>query len=264
MSIQLGQRKRLFNENQYFNHYFNCFFSLALTALFIYATPLSYAKGWKVERRDDGVVVSTRDEPGRDLPSFKGTGLVKAGMFELLAILRDGKRRKEWMTRSGVTRVLRRLSDWEAVSYQQTLAPWPVSDRDVVMKTSIYQRPETQEIIATFNFERWTKPIKGVDRDDYVLMPYLKGYWRLVPISDQETEVTYMVNTDPGGLLPRVLIKRISRDLPYWTLLGLRQQAKKGFSRYQAFLNDYDPKRAGDQVKSRPPAPPAHVIQYLD
>lgn len=226
------------------------------------------AKGWKVERKDDGVIVSTREEPGRDLPSFKGTGRVKAGMFELLAILRDGQRRKEWMTRSGVTRVLKRLSDWEAISYQQTLAPWPVSDREVVMKTSIYQHPKTLEIIATFNFEDWKSPIKGVDRDDYILMPYLKGYWRLVPISETETEVTYMVNTDPGGILPNLLIKRISRDLPYWTLLGMRKQAKKeaknNFSRYQSFLDHYDPRRAGEQVKSRPPAPPADVLNYID
>ena len=223
-----------------------------------------FARGWKVAKKEQGVVVSTRDEPGRDLPSFKGTGRVKAGMFELLAVLRDGRRRKEWMTRSGVTRVLKRVSVWEAVSYQQTLAPWPVSDRGVVMRTSVYQKPDTREIIATFNFERWTAPIKGVDRDDYVLMPYLKGYWRLVPISDEETEVTYMVNTDPGGLLPNVLITRISRDLPYWTLLGMRKQAKKGFDRYKSFLESYDPKRAGDQVKARPPVPPASVLKYVD
>jgi len=229
----------------------------------MYLPNVGYAKGWKVAKKEQGVVVSTRDEPGRDLPSFKGTGRVKAGMFELLAVLRDGRRRKEWMTRSGVTRVLKRVSVWEAVSYQQTLAPWPVSDRDVVMRTSVYQRPDTREIIATFNFERWTAPIKGVDRDDYVLMPYLKGYWRLVPISDEETEVTYMVNTDPGGLLPNVLITRISIDLPYWTLLGMRKQAKKGFGRYKSFLDSYDPKRAGDKVKARPPAPPSGVLKYV-
>jgi len=222
------------------------------------------AKGWRVVKRSAGVVVSTREEPGRDLPSFKGTGRVKAGLFEILAILRDGARRKEWMTRSGVTRVLKRVSLWEAISYQQTLAPWPVSDRDVVMRTSIYQRESPRELIATFEFEDWKRPIKGVDRDDYVLMPHLKGYWRLVKISDEETEVTYMVNTDPGGLLPSALVTRISRDLPYWTLLGLRKQAKKGFKRYQDFLDRFDPRRAGSELSEVPPPPPAAVLQYLN
>jgi hypothetical protein len=233
-----------------------------LSLSFILAESAS-AKGWTVERKDDGIVVSTRSEPGRELPSFKGTGRVKANMWEILAILRDGPRRREWMTRSGVTATLKETGPWESVSYQQTLAPFPASDRDVVMRTRVFQREEPKELIATFDFHPWTKPIKGVDRDDFVLMPYLKGYWRMTYISAEETEVTYMVNTDPGGMLPNWLIKRISRDLPYWTLVGLRKQVKKDLSKYEPFLKKYDPRRAGDQVVAAPPPPPADVIQYM-
>ena len=68
-----------------------------------------------------------------------------------MAILRDGPRRKEWMSKSGKTLVLNRKSIFEAISYQQTIAPFPVSDREVIMHTQVYLRDEPKEIIATFN-----------------------------------------------------------------------------------------------------------------
>ena len=225
---------------------------------------LACAKPWKVLRRQSGIVISQREEPSRDLPSFKGVGDVQANMYEIWAILRDGARRKEWMSKSGKTMLLKRKSVFEAISYQQPLAPFPVSDREVIMHTQVYLRRDPQEIIATFNGEKWTQPVPGVDRSDFVWMPYLKGYWRLTPKGPNTTEVTYMVNTDPGGLLPNFLIRRITRDVPYWTLMGLRKQVKRSVGRYNKFLKLYDPSLSQGSPKSTPPEPPASVLKQID
>lgn len=223
----------------------------------------SWARGWKRIRTQNGIKVYQRKEPKRELPSFKGTGLINADMYLILAVLRDGSRRKEWMSKSGVTRVLRRKSVFEAISYQQTLAPWPVSDREVIMHTQVYLRQQPLEMIATFDDVSWHGSIRGVDREDFVLMPYLRGYWRLTPKGPSRTEVTYMVNTDPGGLLPNFIIRRVTRDIPYWTLIGLRKQVRRSKNRYQDFLRSYDPNRAQSDVKSIPPEPPASVLSRL-
>ena len=96
-------------------------------------------------------------------------------------------------------------------------------------------------------------------------MPYLKGYWLLEAIDDQSTRVVYMVNTDPGGMLPNWLIKKITSYLPYYTLQGLRKQIKRSRkkNRYQKFLNAYDPQRA-KVPKALPPLPPKSVIRYVE
>ena len=235
--------------------------TLALSTIF--ASPAAEARGWKRIRSQNGIKVYQRKEPKRELPSFKGIGLVNADMYMILAVLRDGSRRKEWMSKSGVTRVLRRKSDFEAISYQQTLAPWPVSDREVVMHTQVYLRREPLEMIATFDDVKWRGSIRGVDREDFVLMPYLRWYWRLTPKGPGRTEVTYMVNTDPGGLLPNFIIRRVTRDIPYWTLIGLRKQVKRSKSRYGSFLSKYDPERAPSGVLASPPEPPSSVLARL-
>ena len=221
---------------------------------------------WEVLLKKKGVTVSERPEKGRELPSFKGTGMVSGTLFEILAVLRDGKSRKEWMSRSGVTRDVKVDDHFSATSYQQTIAPWPVSDRDVVMKTQVYYQEDPKSIIATFNHVRWRKKVRGVDRDDFVEMPYLKGYWYLRYVSDHQTEVTYMVNTDPGGLLPNWLISRITSDIPYYTILGLRKQVKRSVGRYNRFLDLYDPVRLQQPHPPKMnilPPPPAHVLAYI-
>lgn len=244
----------------------NSIYPLLVLLILTSWTSLHAKPRWEKLFSKKGVVVSERPEKGRELPSFKGTGRVKGTLFEILAVLRDGSKRKEWMTRSGVTRDLKVTNSFAAISYQQTLAPWPVSDRDVVMKTQVYYQEEPKGIIATFDGVRWKQKIKGVDRDDFVLMPYLKGYWYLRYISDHETEVTYMVNTDPGGLLPNWLLSRISRDVPYYTLLGLRKQVKRSVGRYESFLNRFDPirlKQPHPPKMNMLPAPPPRVLNYM-
>jgi hypothetical protein len=53
-------------------------------------------------------------------------------------------------------------------------------------------------------------------------MPRLVGFYRLRKLTDRQTEVTYQVEADPGGSLPRWLATRIARDLPHETLARLR------------------------------------------
>lgn len=243
--------------------YLSCQISVILVFILSLGLGSASAKSWEVVKKGQGIIVSQREEPNRDLPSFKGVGEVDGSIYEILAILRDGKARKEWMTKSGKTMVLKRLSPFETYSYQQTLAPFPVSDREVIMHTQVYRRSEPEELIATFTGVKWDEKIPGVERSDYVWMPYLKGYWRLVSKGPSKTEVTYMVNTDPGGMLPNLLIRRITRDLPFWTLVGLRKQVKRTMGRYEDFLNEYDPTRS-QNPKALPPSAPSSVISLLD
>jgi hypothetical protein len=212
-----------------------------------------FASPWVLLRTEDEIKVSERKEDDRELPSFKGEGLVKSRPFPILAVLADGTRRREWMHRSGETKVLKQVSDYEAISYQQTIAPWPVSDREVIMRTRVFMRKDDKgfiELIATFDGEKHDD-LRKLNADKFVWMSYLKGYWHLKQVGPEETIVTYMVNTDPGGSLPDWLINRITRDLPYYTIFYLREQVAKTKGQYESYLKKYDPQypnREGDAV----------------
>ena len=60
-----------------------------------------------------------------------------------------------------------------------------------------------------------------------VRMPRLVGSYDLRPV-EAGTRVVYTVDSDPGGRLPAWLVKRASKDLPYFTLKNLRERAEAG------------------------------------
>ncbi len=52
------------------------------------------------------------------------------------------------------------------------------------------------------------------------------------------------MDIDPGGSLPRFLVRMLQKDLPLDILRGLKKRIVKTRGRYDAFLDRWDPARA--------------------
>lgn len=198
--------------------------------------------GWQHEATEAGISVSTRTDAGRNLPVFRGVGVVDASLFEVLAVLYDASRFPEWMADCAGSRILRRSGDLERVEYNRTKAPWPVSDRDVVVHARTTGSLAKKEVWS--RFEATTFPGAG-PVDGVVRMTRLRGYYRLQALDGNRTRVTYQVDADPGGMLPDWLVKRASRRLPIDTIAGLRKQTRKMRGKSQEFLTKFDPAHGG-------------------
>jgi hypothetical protein len=198
--------------------------------------------GWRQDLTDQGVTVGVKDEPGRNLPVFRGTGTVDASVFELLAILDDAGRHCDWMPNCAGSQLLKKTSDWDRIEYHRTSAPFPVSDRDVVVHSVVTGNVDKQEVWARFDATSLAGhgPVDGAVR-----MPRLRGYYLLQALDAQRSRVTYQIDADPGGMLPDWLARLASRKLPVQTIVGLRKQAAKMRGKYAAFLAKYDPAHGG-------------------
>jgi len=197
---------------------------------------------WSHEITESGVTVITKTEEGRELPIFRGEGIVVANLFEILAILDDNDRATEWMSKCVGARVLQHISEFERIEYNRTGAPWPVSDRDVVLRARITSNPSKRAITVRFhNTTHESKP----PQSGVVRMPRLQGYYRLKMIDADHTRVTYEVDADPGGMLPDWLAKRTSRRLALDTILNLRRQVVRTRGHYESYRSRMDPARGG-------------------
>lgn len=227
-----------------------CRFALFFVALAA-GSAGAFSGGWTLIDREDGIAVAEREVAGRDLPMMRAVGIIDASIYELVAVLRDSGRRREWMHRCIESRLIERLGEFESVVYNRTDAPWPLSDRDVVVKTTFYTVEPHQAYIAAFESTRSA----AVPRlDDVVRMPKLEGHYRLERISERRTRVEYVINADPGGWLPRWLVKRASRELPLLTLKNLRRQLRRTRGAYDAILDRWDPSRRRAGLEA--PTPP--------
>jgi hypothetical protein len=198
--------------------------------------------GWVQDANEKGVVVTTKTEPGRNLPIFRGVSTIDAGVFEILAVLDDISRFTEWMADCKAARVVKQVSELERFEYNRIGAPWPVSDRDTVIRSWVEGSASKGDVWARFQSVTMAEApaVSGVVR-----MPRLAGYYHLEVVDAGHTKVTYQVDADPGGLLPDWLVKLTSRKLPIETLVGLRKQVAKTRGKYDAFLKKYDPSKGG-------------------
>lgn len=215
------------------------------------ATPsVVHAAPWKSLGNVNGVALYGRDVPGQNLDEFRGVLVIDENLFQLLAVVNDVSRHCEWRARCHSARVVQRFGDREKILYTRTDAPWPVSDRDTVLRAKVHVDLPNKTVWSRFHAikDRRAPPVDGVVR-----MPKLSGSYKFVWLGEGRTEVTYQVNADPGGLIPNWLAQRTSRKIPSGTLSGLRKQAKKMRGRYEAFRNKHDPARQ----KPAPAPPPA-------
>jgi START domain len=220
---------------------------LALTAVTLLAASLpggtaAADPGWVQDADEKGVVVTTRTDPGRSLPIFRGVGTVDAGVFEILAVLDDIAHFTDWMADCKEARIVKQINEFERIEYNRIAAPWPVSDRDTTIRSWVEASFAKHDVWARFQSVSAPEapPVSGVVR-----MPRLAGYYHLEAIDADHTKVTYQVDADPGGLLPDWLVKLTSRKLPIETIVGLRRQVAKTRGQHDAFLKRYDPSKGG-------------------
>jgi hypothetical protein len=187
------------------------------------AVPAS-AGAWEVVTETDGIRVLKRQSPGRDFPTFRAIGVVDASVYQVLAVLADIARHPQWVSNCSEAKQLRQVSETEVVLYTRTDAPWPVSDRDAVFRSTahVYQRGQHLVVRFVAAWDNAAPPRKGIVR-----MTNLRGHYVLKALGPQKMMIDYVVDADPAGSLPKWLAKLSVRKLPLDTIRALRKQVVK-------------------------------------
>lgn len=197
------------------------FFAAGAGAVVLASTRNAWASEWEVVSRSKGVVVSLRREADREFPTFRGVGNIAAPIWDVFAVVADVSSHTEWMHQCIGAKVISVESNRIRYVYNRTDAPWPVADRDVVVRSEVTFPNGGSDIRLEFKGVSGKYiPILGVVR-----MPFMLGSYHLKSKGESETQVEYQVNADPGGTIPDWLVERVTRDLPMHTVANLRAQA---------------------------------------
>ena len=154
--------------------------------------------GWEVILQEENLRVQQRNYPGSDLNEIRGVVRVQASLNALMALLKDARFNRQWVYRSGGATILEENGYTQAYVYGVVDAPWPMQDRDTVVRFDYRQQAATKMItIDITNFPDFIS-----EKDEFVRVPDFGGYWQLHPEEDGWVEVTYQVYGDPGGMIP--------------------------------------------------------------
>lgn len=176
----------------------------------------------EVVRNESGIVVEEESKPGRMLPILTGTTTMSAPPEQVAAWIGATHTYVDWMHNCEEARVVKGKGE-EVFGYSRIASPWPVSDRDVVLRSI---RNDKADGTIRIQF-RSTNDVEVPVPSGTVRMAHLEGAYDLTPV-EGGTHVVYTVDSDPGGSLPTWLIRQAGKDLPYFTLRNLRERAEKG------------------------------------
>ncbi len=166
--------------------------------LVLLLAPSVQAGDWEPVYETDRLVVTRRDYHGSALKEIRGVTRLQASLNAVMALLKDAEFNHRWVYRSGGARILEENGYAQAYVYGIVDAPWPMSDRDTVVRFDFRQDPVSRDIhISITNFPGLVPPEPGLVR-----VPDFGGFWHLRPLPDGEVEVTYQVYGDPGGYIP--------------------------------------------------------------
>jgi hypothetical protein len=162
-------------------------------------TPSSgLAADWGTVYESEVLIVERRDYKGSALDEVRGKIRVKASLNAVMALLKDASFNDQWVYRSGGAEVLQESGYAQAYVYGVVDAPWPMTDRDTVVRFDYVQHAQTLAItISISNFPEFIPHKAGLVR-----VPDFGGFWQLVPVPGGWVDVTYQVYGKPGGWIP--------------------------------------------------------------
>lgn len=175
--------------------------------------------------RNDWLKIFTCPVPSSDFLSFVGVATIDAPQHSILSLLYDIESATEWVWKTREMRVLQELTDDNEgrVVYQLVSAPWPVSDREIITRSTAYMDPVTKEAFISME----CLPDFIPENDRYVRVRRLEGAWNILPLDENRCRVILRLHIEPSGEIPSWLANIAVIDTPYHTLNNMRDMVKR-------------------------------------
>lgn len=197
---------------------------LAVVALAVLALAVALAQtgdGFAPLREQDGVRLDAREQPARGYREYRGATTTPAGLDDVMAVLADVDVAEEWMGRCHDVERLEQRTSRVSVIYQVTDAPWPLADRDVVLRMRTRRERGDR---ARLDFAETTSPARP-PVDGLVRMPRVRGHYLVESLGDGAgCRIEYQLAADPGGRVPESFASAVTERMVVETLRNLRER----------------------------------------
>lgn len=189
-------------------------FSLALA---LWQSQVFSDAAWHAGLNKNGIRIETRAVSGSAYKQFRATMLVRADIARAIAVMEDFAGYVKWMKDCKTARHLRRLSATAGIVYTLQATPWPIAEREAVVRYDFARAPGRVRI------ELAAAPDALPENSGKVRISKLSGYWTFTEKEAGHMEVVYSLHSEPGGNLPSWAAAGMVEHLPYETLLKLRK-----------------------------------------
>ena len=197
----------------------------------------SYAQNsWTLHTEKNGVKVFTKSILTSKVKALKIETTLNASPSQLVAVLLDIDREKEWVYNTKSCVVVKKVSASDLYYYSEVTLPWPAQNRDFIAHVMVSQHPSTKIITIDAPCVSGFVP----EKPGVVRIVESVGKWIITPLSKNQLKVEYSLAVDPAGSIPAWLVNLVASQGPLETFRMLKIQLQK--PEYKsiklAFIND--------------------------
>lgn len=191
---------------------------------------------WILRKDKDGIRIYSQAVAGSQFNRVLGVTVLDTSLNRVVTLLREPEHRPTWDNLCSEVYVYKRISNTEELVYLHVNLPWPVQDRDMIMRTRWVQNAVTLKIDMASNAENALLPLVH----ERVRVEHATHLWELTPLESGKVRVTTTVHLDPEGTLPGWLLNSLSVDSPFKALENIRRVvADKNFiHRQYSFIRE--------------------------
>ncbi|NWD72755.1 START domain-containing protein [Pseudomonas gingeri] len=192
----------------------------ALASVLLSAATLAAPPDWRLAKDEDGIRVYLSQVPGSRYQSFRGEVEIKADVDTLSNLQENLRVACKWLYACADMRLLKNDGD-DTWVYLTTELPWPAAPRDMVLHVHTERNDDGSLVRHLDAAPDYAPAVPGLIR-----VKQLTGTWKMQPLSDTQTQVTYQLQAEPAGDIPSWLANQFVVDAPMVSLKTLRAVAE--------------------------------------
>ncbi|WP_255068283.1 START domain-containing protein [Lacihabitans sp. LS3-19] len=191
-----------------------------LSAFLFFCTTLVFSQKpeWKFIKETKGIKVYYREIPNRSLNEVKIQTTFDCSLSTIVEALRDVDSYPKWVYKAAYSKKVKQISMSEMIYYNKLDFPWPLSDRDVCIRTKVSQNLQTKEVISvSYAVE------EALEEDpNQIRIKEFNSKWTFTPTGNT-IKGEYVFSSNPGGAIPIWLVNASLEDGPIKTIQNLKK-----------------------------------------
>ncbi len=172
--------------------------------------------GCQVRIDRDGIKVATCHSDTSVFKSISAEFMMKATLQQFQDFMLDFPNYQNWQFNTIESRMLTQITDAEFIIYTKIEAPWPVADRDMVVRFTTERKQD--QLIITANSIKGRMP----EQKGFVRVPASHSQWIITTLNDDTLFIKYQMQIDPGGSVPVWLANWVCAQGPYQSFKKLK------------------------------------------
>ena len=194
--------------------------------------PAEDSEAWTLRKEADHIRIYTIEQPGSRFKAFKAVGVLDAPIENLMAVMANPGSCVEWVHNCIESYAFGNGDFSDRYAYSVNDMPWPVTDRDYVLRIRTRGDRSSGEIAMDLN----ATPHQRAESSSRVRVDRSDTLYRFTPEGDK-TRMVWVQHTDPNGSLPGWLVNSLVVDIPVRSMEELERVAN--LEKYQGYQLTY-------------------------